>query len=147
MKQVLHLKKSNEFEKKFKIAKKMAIIAFWTQKIIKFVFYGFVAFCLILFTTKNMSLSVFLGSFIAYMFIGFKISDHANPVFGFDFCVYNCKFALIMIIVAILALAASSPIVIITWPLLITGFVLLISALMGAIGIALTNYYTNYDYE
>lgn len=136
-----HFKKLTEFEKKFKIAEKLEIVAIWTQEVIKSIFYGFIAFCVFALIISNISVSIFIGTFIAYMFIGFKVSERAKPAIGFDFCVYNGKFALLMIIIAIIALATSSSITIITWPLLAAGVVLLIATFIGIFGISLANYY------
>jgi hypothetical protein len=136
-----HFKKSNDFETKSKIAKKLETIAFWTQEIIKSCIYGLIAFCVYLFIVSNTSVSIFLGIFTAYMFIGFKISEIVNPIIGFDFCIYNGVLSLVMITISIIGVTVSSSIIIITWPLLTAGIVLLIAAAIGVLGISFTNYY------
>lgn len=136
-----HIKKLNDSAKKAKNARKLEMVALWLKEITKSCIYGFIVFCALLFITSNTSVSIFLGAFTAYMFIGFKIYERSNPIFGFDFSVYHGKFSLLIIVVAIIAIATSSPVTIITWPLLATGVVLLVAAALGVFGISFTNYY------
>jgi len=141
-----YIKKSKGSEKKFQIAKTLEIIAFWIQEFIKSAFFGFIVFCVILFTTGDMPTSIFSGLFTAYMFIGNKISQRIKLKICFDFCTYNSYLSLVMIVVAIVALALSSPIMLITWPLLVAGVVLFIAAIIGLFEISLAYYWDYCDY-